>query len=121
MAQGTPVVAAASGGTTEIVEDDESGLLFPAGDPVALADRLRRLQRDESLRTRLARGALGAAKRFQDPVSAMAPVMELFESMSGARNPSWPLGAILGSADAGPAQPWVSLLGRLGLMVRPAR
>lgn len=59
MHQATPVVAtdavgAAAGG---LVRDDETGLVVPAGDPVALARAFTRLLDDEALRTRL--GAAG--------------------------------------------------------------
>jgi glycosyltransferase involved in cell wall biosynthesis len=40
MACGTPLVAANVGGVSEIVRDGETGWLFPAGDPKALAARV---------------------------------------------------------------------------------
>jgi glycosyltransferase involved in cell wall biosynthesis len=40
-AAGRPVVAAAQGGALEIVEDGQTGVLFPAGDVDALAEALR--------------------------------------------------------------------------------
>jgi glycosyltransferase involved in cell wall biosynthesis len=40
MACGTPLVAANVGGVSEIVQDGETGWLFPAGDPEALAARI---------------------------------------------------------------------------------
>jgi glycosyltransferase involved in cell wall biosynthesis len=39
-AAGVPVVATAVGGTPEIIEDGEGGLLVPPGDPDALANRI---------------------------------------------------------------------------------
>ena len=53
MATGLPVVASAVGGIPEIVEDDRTGLLVPAGDAGALAARLCRLMADPGLGTRL--------------------------------------------------------------------
>lgn len=58
MATGLPVVATATGGNPEVVQDGESGLLFPVGDSLALADRLRRLYARPELRQDLSRGAL---------------------------------------------------------------
>jgi phosphatidyl-myo-inositol dimannoside synthase len=55
MAFSKPVVAAAIGGTTDVVEDGINGLLVPPGDPDALVEALRRLLFDESLRRELGR------------------------------------------------------------------
>ncbi len=51
----TDAVGAAAGG---LVRDGQSGLIVPAGDPLALAEAITRLAQDASLRTRL--GAAGA-------------------------------------------------------------
>jgi len=53
MALNTPVIASDVGGHKELVRDGETGLLFPAGDPAALADRIRTLARDPDLANRL--------------------------------------------------------------------
>jgi glycosyltransferase involved in cell wall biosynthesis len=53
MAHGLPVVASRVGGIPELIEHDEHGLLVPPGDPIALADAIRRLSDDPSLRRRL--------------------------------------------------------------------
>jgi L-malate glycosyltransferase len=49
MAQGLPVVAPASGGPLEIVEDGVTGFLFRPGDVDDAADRVLRIRRDEDL------------------------------------------------------------------------
>jgi glycosyltransferase involved in cell wall biosynthesis len=46
MAAGTPVVAAHSGGVTDIVEDGSNGFLFAPGDAIAAAGAVRRVIRD---------------------------------------------------------------------------
>ena len=51
---GTPVIATAHGGSVEIVETGDSGVLVPPGDPYALAGAMRRLLNDASLRERMA-------------------------------------------------------------------
>lgn len=61
---GVPAVATAVGGTPEIMEDGESGLLIPPDAPEALLTALRQLQADPALRQRLAEGARRAAERF---------------------------------------------------------
>jgi len=63
-ASGTPVVAAAVGGLTTVVQDEVSGLLVDSHDPAAWADALERIIGDEALRGRLADGALRHARDF---------------------------------------------------------
>ncbi|HEY1420036.1 MAG TPA: glycosyltransferase [Candidatus Dormibacteraeota bacterium] len=50
MAAGTPVVAADTGGTTDLVEHGLTGLLFPPGDAAAAAGAVRRLLDDRVTR-----------------------------------------------------------------------
>jgi glycosyltransferase involved in cell wall biosynthesis len=65
MAAGAPVVASATGGIPELIRPEETGLLVPPGDPVALAAAIRRLLDDAALRARLsARGREEAQSRF---------------------------------------------------------
>ncbi|HYT94639.1 MAG TPA: glycosyltransferase [Gemmataceae bacterium] len=49
MARGLPVVATRIGGNPEVVAEGQTGLIVPARDPAALAQALRRLQRDADL------------------------------------------------------------------------
>ncbi len=60
MAAGVPVVATRSGGISETVVDNETGLLVDRGDAKGLADALRKLLSDESLRHRM--GAAGRVR-----------------------------------------------------------
>lgn len=53
MAMRRPVVAIDSGGTPEVVEQGQSGLLSPDGDDQALADNLRLLLENAELRARM--------------------------------------------------------------------
>jgi colanic acid/amylovoran biosynthesis glycosyltransferase len=65
MASGVPVVATALSGVPELVEDDVTGLLAPAGDPHALADALERLTTEAALADRLARsGRIRVEQQF---------------------------------------------------------
>ncbi|MFD0685140.1 glycosyltransferase family 4 protein [Actinomadura fibrosa] len=59
MLAGRPVVASATQGLVEIVEDGENGVLVPPDDPAALADGIARLLDDWD-------GALAMAKRARD-------------------------------------------------------
>ena len=63
MAAGLPVVAAASEGASEIIEDGLSGKLVPVGDPESLAEAIDNLLEDPLERSRLGRNALLAARQ----------------------------------------------------------
>ena len=62
MAAGLPVVAAASEGALEIIEDGRSGKLVPIDDPEAMAQAINDLLDDPLERSRLARNAKHAAR-----------------------------------------------------------
>jgi len=51
-----PVIGTASGGTPELIADGRTGLLYPPGDPAALAAAIARLMDDPALARRLAEG-----------------------------------------------------------------
>lgn len=55
MAMSCPVVAAAAGGTREVVRDGVDGLLIPYGDPIALAAALMRVLTDRHFAVELGR------------------------------------------------------------------
>jgi len=55
MAVGTPIVAVAAGGSTDLVENEINGLLVPPHNPKQLADALARLLCDDALRSTLGR------------------------------------------------------------------
>lgn len=60
LACGTPLVTADTAATRELLQDGESALLIPAGDPEALASAVRRLATDADLAERLGAGGLRA-------------------------------------------------------------
>jgi glycosyltransferase involved in cell wall biosynthesis len=63
MAAGLPIVAAASEGALEIIEDGQTGRLVPVSDPEALAGAINDLLDDPFDRSRLAENALLAARQ----------------------------------------------------------
>jgi glycosyltransferase involved in cell wall biosynthesis len=69
MASGCCAIASTAGGNPELIQHEETGLLFTPGDADGLADRLRRVIEDQVLRERLAQsGARSIAERFSRKV-----------------------------------------------------
>ncbi|HET7432906.1 MAG TPA: D-inositol-3-phosphate glycosyltransferase [Nocardioides sp.] len=63
-ATGTPVVAAAVGGLTTVIDDGVSGLLLDTHEPRDWAAALRRVVQDDAFRARLSEGARARAAMF---------------------------------------------------------
>jgi len=57
MAMGLPVIATPNTGAEELIDDGENGFIVPARDPLAVADRLRRLAHDPALGREIGRRA----------------------------------------------------------------
>jgi len=71
MACGCCVIASDAGGNPELVDDGQTGLLSPAGDAAALAERLEFALGDGTFRRRVGeRAALRAAERHSRQVAA---------------------------------------------------
>ena len=65
MTMARPIIAPAHGGALEMIDHEQTGLLFGAGDAQALADTILRLDRDPTLRARLGNAARAKAlQRF---------------------------------------------------------
>ncbi|HKN86189.1 MAG TPA: glycosyltransferase family 4 protein, partial [Nitrospiraceae bacterium] len=77
---GVPVIAADAGAIPEVVEDGESGLLFPAEDARILAKTVTRLLQDRDLRERLSHGAKRASRRFSGRNAALESI-EIYRSV----------------------------------------
>lgn len=78
---GRPVIATRGGGVTEIVADEETGLLIPPADAPALAAAIARLIRDPALAGRLAEaGRRDAAQRFSLAASLASMTAVLAET-----------------------------------------
>ena len=60
IANGRPIVASATGGLIDVVQDGKNGLLVPPGDGAALADALDRVLQDPALRRVLTDGAVAS-------------------------------------------------------------
>jgi glycosyltransferase involved in cell wall biosynthesis len=77
MACGRPVIATGRGGSSEYLRDGKNCVLFEAGDALGLADAIRRLAGDESLRARLFAGGVETARRYTEPAFNAAVAAEL--------------------------------------------
>jgi len=80
MARGKPVVAAAVGGTPELVVDGETGLLVAPDDADALAAALRRVLADPELAARLGEKARRHVETGFSAAGAADRVLKLYES-----------------------------------------
>jgi len=83
MACARPCIASAVGGNLAIVEDGVTGLLFPAGDAGALADRVERLLRDRALGAALGARARQAVVARYDLGALVAREIELLRRVAG--------------------------------------
>lgn len=89
---GVPVVAAAAGGTCEVIEDGVTGLLVPARDPEALARAVGRLLDDERLRGACAAAGTERARTRFD-LDAMGRAIEtIYEELLSPAVSSAPAG-----------------------------
>ncbi len=79
MARGIPVAASNLGGIPELVRDGETGLLFPAGDADALAERIDRLRADPELRCRLGSRAREFVCERADAERHLREMLDLYQ------------------------------------------
>ena len=88
MACGRCVVGSRVGGTPELIGNDERGLLFRAGDPADLADKLGRLISGTSLRNELANRAAAFARNRLSIEIAVQRTSDIYEQMLSAKSVS---------------------------------
>jgi glycosyltransferase involved in cell wall biosynthesis len=81
MASGLPVVATATGGNPEVVEEGKSGLLFPVGDFRQLAEQLRELRVSRALRVQLAQQAIRRTRENFSIEAMVGKYEQLYESL----------------------------------------
>jgi glycosyltransferase involved in cell wall biosynthesis len=78
-AAGLPLIASASGGLRDQIEQGTNGFLFPQGDIAAQADLMRRLAADPELRSRLGAAARDMARRFDAHLMAQTLEEEILD------------------------------------------
>lgn len=84
MVAGIPVIASDAGGPAEIITDGVDGILTSPGDAAALADAMRRLHNDPSLRHTLAARGRKTALRFS-PEHAATQVIAVYGQVTSHR------------------------------------
>ncbi len=77
---GAPVIAANSGGVTDIVKDGETGLLVPERDPRALADAIARVLNDRALAARIAQNGRAWVRERFSATRVAAEFERIFDS-----------------------------------------
>ena len=87
IANGVPVVVPDEGGPAEIVQHGTSGLVYRAGDPDSLAQRLAELLGDTDLYARLSAGGLERARAY-DPEQVAASYRVFVTRVPGRASPS---------------------------------
>lgn len=83
MSRGRAIVASATGGLVDIVEDGRNGLLVPPGDSSALREAMARLLADDVLRDALGAAAQKRADQFR--AEAILPRFEALYRAAAAR------------------------------------
>jgi glycosyltransferase involved in cell wall biosynthesis len=85
---GVPVIASRCLGPEDVLRDGENGLLFDRGDAPALAEAMRRVAEDGSLRARLARNA--AATQVRTIHEQVAQLEAIYGDLAASRNRAAP-------------------------------
>lgn len=78
---GTPAVAAAVGGVPSMVQDGDTGLLFPPGDAGALAQKVRMIFENDALANRLSQGERDLARERHDEKTVVASVLGAYQEI----------------------------------------
>lgn len=82
----TTVIGSKTGGISEILEDEKSGLLFPVGDYEALALKMKLLLNNDELRNKYAEGAYQQFKDTYALEKNISKVSEMFHVYIKSKN-----------------------------------
>ena len=85
MAAGTPVVASAADGLSELVVDRVTGFIVEPGDIATLADRIDGLLKDEERRSRMAAAALERARARFGTGRMVSEIAGIYEDLLAGR------------------------------------
>lgn len=84
MLLGTPVVASFVGGTPDLIEDRDSGFLFPFDAPYLLADGVQQVFDNDELAMRLSTNARQVAAARHDREHNMKDLMAIYRDLAAA-------------------------------------
>ncbi|MBN1461264.1 MAG: glycosyltransferase family 4 protein, partial [Armatimonadetes bacterium] len=79
---GVPTVASYVGGVPSLIDDRRDGLLYPDGDPYALAGRIRHLLDNPSVAAELGHRARERALSRHDPHSIVARLLDVYVGLA---------------------------------------
>lgn len=88
MQLGKPIIAAGSGGTLDLIEDEVNGLLYPPGNTAELADRIKRLMDEPETRKHLGAKAAETARQKFTREASLSGFVRALRSVSGEPNQS---------------------------------
>jgi glycosyltransferase involved in cell wall biosynthesis len=83
MAAGLPVIVTPVGGVPEVVKDGINGLIVPAGDPVALAEAIRKAHENPIGTSGLGRAAAATIRDKYSHRTTARRIMEIYEQVLG--------------------------------------
>ena len=81
MTAGLPIVATEVGGVPEMVQNNETALLVPAGDPKAMADAIARVLSDEQLASQLTANAREIVSSRFSPETYVRSLAEVYRAV----------------------------------------
>ena len=81
MLVGLPCVASFAGGIPSLIEDGQTGLMFPPGDSALLADRILRVFENDDLAVRLGKAARAEAMRRHDPARVVNDLIAAYQDV----------------------------------------
>jgi glycosyltransferase involved in cell wall biosynthesis len=85
MQVGVPSVASYVGGIPSLVDHNQTGLMFPPGDPAVLASSILRIFRDGDLAVRLSRAARAEASQRHAPAHVVSQVMQAYREITATQ------------------------------------
>ncbi len=78
---GVPAVASYVGGVPSLIDEGRDGMLYPDGDPFALAGKIRSLLDNRDLADEMGRAARARALRRHDPDAIVARLLEIYRGL----------------------------------------
>ncbi|NOQ32161.1 MAG: glycosyltransferase [Helicobacteraceae bacterium] len=78
---GIPVICTNVGGVSSLVEDNKTGFLVPANDPIKIADIIVSTYNNESLLNEISENEISVAKKRHNPDSIKRDLIMIYNEM----------------------------------------